>query len=343
MAHADIVSVWRGGRLETELFLTASDISFDFFVALEAPGVDFLRPDGGGQFIGLTDLDELEIVRSLGNDTCEAAEDTMGDDSEDQISADIQASVKPENDVEHNIDDFLADLPDENGHLQNSHEIETDWMLVRDRQGVQRTVHKATIIADLFNSGCDKISKDRLLRVQYRRDYKSEDIDSQYIPEPSFHVIDRSMSVVRLGSLMVLIVLSVTRILRRDGEEATVVNVSELRQESAGIRVTGQVLAMEDGGVHSGSTCWMWNGEYVQIYSKGAPASLPQAVDGLRKGHVVEIPGHLVIPINLGQDPVLCFPIPRSSANSEASIAIVISHNPLNITHSVLTPMSSAA
>lgn len=87
----------------------------------------------------------------------------------------------------------------------------------------------------------------------------------------------------------------------------------------------------------------MWNGEYVQIHPKGALASLPQAVDGLRKGHLVEIPGHLVIPINLGQDPVSLLPDSAIKRKLNARVQKRLSPSSFPTTRSILTPMSSAS
>ncbi|KAL0952445.1 hypothetical protein HGRIS_006714 [Hohenbuehelia grisea] len=304
-AHVDLATAWKAGRSEAESVLRLSDIIFDFSEALRGADVDFLRPSGDGAFVGMSaDGDPVQDQECLSD-----LEPDDGDIVSDKSKSTGSDPVKAEDGLD--LDDFLIDSPEEDGGVLTSHDVSGHWISVPDGKGNDKSVHTASLVAEFFNSGCSKPSADRLLRVRcYQREWKAEETEPAYIGENTFQVLDKAACVIRLGELMVPVIIGVTKILRRD-ELVQVIGLSELQQDGSGVSVVGQIFAMEDGGEFAGARCWIWTGEYARLQSKAAVSSIPsggRAVDGLRNDHTIEVPGHVVTPVNLASEAVSSLP-----------------------------------
>jgi hypothetical protein len=73
VGHVAIANCWDSGGLDAANFLSQHGVEFDFDAALSVPGVDFLRPNGGNVYPGISREKDRSIVEEKSSGTANSA------------------------------------------------------------------------------------------------------------------------------------------------------------------------------------------------------------------------------------------------------------------------------
>ncbi|KAK7693500.1 hypothetical protein QCA50_003068 [Cerrena zonata] len=311
-------NVWNSGCVAAQQCLKKFNVKFDINTALDEQGVDFLLPNGGGKYPGVS----AEPDRSIPVEEAEAN--------------------VPELDTVQTLDSLAGDpfgfSPnnlivgfDKNGQLKTADESNEDWLEVPSEDGRRsKPVHKSSIMSYLFCSKLPKLCVDRLLRVRgYTRDFRKPTSTSSCTPGEGTIVIgDTAIAPFRSGDLVALGVMKVTTLTYKNARVEEV-SLDKLEDKESDVVVTGQMLCMEqivpvsesDLGTDSDNPEiepsipspsqpeWVWTGKFVQLQR---PANSPQL--GTRTSLLVRAPGHLVHALNM--PPIAASILPKNIQES---------------------------
>ncbi|KAJ7044460.1 hypothetical protein C8F04DRAFT_942296 [Mycena alexandri] len=184
--HVVHSTVWRSGLHAAMAVFAKHGVDFDFTDVLAQKGVDFVRPNGGGIYPGLSKDKDRSIITppastSIPSDA-PAEPDSDGEDDEE----DAMHDQEPEDLPRVSLEDLLPEPEDECinttalsstsvGPTALSASVEriqsNDWLNYDVGNGTTKQLHKASILSTLFNSDYRHLEVSRLLRVRcYTKD-----------------------------------------------------------------------------------------------------------------------------------------------------------------------------
>ncbi len=184
-----------------------------------------------------------------------------------------------------------------------------------------KRIHKATLCRLIITPNHMRLSHERVLRVRgYMSDWKlrnSDNAGSPDITDPnSFFVGDLVAALVRCDDEICLALLK-TIAIEQHGRLVEGVPLQHMTASGSGIKLTGQILCMEDTGsavsaVDSGdkassgsiadASAWIWTGAFARFAQpppSGRQPSMPAlTAKSARKTVAVKLPSHLCEVIN---------------------------------------------
>lgn len=273
-ATSGIVSLqacWYLGKARAERVLRTANISIDFDDIFAVDGVDMLRPLGDGKYPAVSNDVDRSIVA---HESIPPSAETTADETLNESSLELE--------------DLLPEP-------QETAAVYDDWL---DYEG--KKVHKASAIRIELNQKRDplngKKSTDRLKRVRaFTKDGKTVSLNSaDILGTTRFSTTDLAATLIRNGDQVSLAIISVTS-LESKGKRVPCVELDELPVASAGIKVTGQVLSLQE--LPDGQ--WIWTGSYVSLPStRTTSATANQPELSTRRLMTVTSPSCLVIAIS---------------------------------------------
>ncbi|KAJ7017645.1 hypothetical protein C8F04DRAFT_1200210 [Mycena alexandri] len=290
--HVVHSTVWRSGLHAAMAVFAKHGVDFDFTDVLAQKGVDFVRPNGGGIYPGLSKDKDRSIITppastSIPSDA-PAEPDSDGEDDEE----DAMHDQEPEDLPRVSLEDLLPEPEDECinttalsstsvGPTALSASVEriqsNDWLNYDVGNGTTKQLHKASILSTLFNSDYRHLEVSRLLRVRcYTKDggRKLNLNHQEFSGEHSFTVTVIEQEKRRLGQI----------------------DTEDLGSMDSKATITAQLLALRDTlvvvGDGSPTRKWLWTGEYGKFNSLKGPQSTVE--DGTRKALTVKVPGQFL-------------------------------------------------
>ncbi|KAK6992977.1 hypothetical protein R3P38DRAFT_3078646 [Favolaschia claudopus] len=325
VGHCDLGASWWRGRVEAmRIFRTHSHLDSSVFdiaaILASTPGLDFLRPHGGGLYPGISD----EPDRSLPPATTSTTSDSSPDAPSSIVST-IQSSTLVYQDPDR-FDDLIPDLQTPAlpfvEDIQNE-DSEPVVLKLDPRPGVRpedylldennKFVHKASICRLILNKEFIAKSKNRTERAMGMAIKKVRTFTKPNatrlgggITGSSFIVGDPFTTLIRTSTNVSLALVRCTEILV-DGKRATDVNAASIKNPKANVKMSGQILKLKavvrtQDDVFSDSSeeipiestwSWLWLGSYLMTKStiKGTQIATDTP-------HIISVAGHLVEPVN---------------------------------------------
>ncbi|KAK7006881.1 hypothetical protein R3P38DRAFT_3213632 [Favolaschia claudopus] len=308
-----LTTVWQAGRSAADEFLRNHGIDFDFVDILSDPNVDFLRPNGGGIYPGVSTEKDRSLPDDVPNPSSSteptSASDSLPDaDTMDEEDGDNGA---PEDLPNITLEDLLPepeanslDASESAGFSSVQPESNQDWLEYQLDSGGAKQLHKASILSTLFNSDYRHLAVNRLLRVRcYTKDggRKPNLNNVEFSGEHSFNVGDIAVGLIRTGDIVAAAVIKVT-VITREKQRVSQIDTEELGCPESKVSITAQLLVLRDvlvvgdGETIPSSHKWLWNGTYAKFDPiKGAHSAVEA---GTRKALTVQIPGAFVHPLD---------------------------------------------
>ncbi|KAJ7605499.1 hypothetical protein DFH06DRAFT_1384981 [Mycena polygramma] len=304
--HVAIGKCWDGGGLAAAEFLSQHGVEFDFDAALSVDGVDFLRPNGGNVYPGISKEKDRSIVAEKTSDSIHStststpplplADTEMEEDTQPFLPEDDAPTVF--------LEDFLPDVPSQDPPTSDSPDspvvaspMHDDWLDYPLGNGASKRLHKASVLATLFNSDYKRLATTRLLRM-----VTSPRSTTWKSPESI-----ASTSEIQLWLSFALTILSPRAVVRvtvlwKNNVRVGQVDVEDIGSADSQVSATAQVLIMNDvyipgrDGVES-TRKWVWTGDYTKFEPLNGTVSAVES--GTRKALTIKIPGALLHPLDL--------------------------------------------
>ncbi|KAJ7657436.1 hypothetical protein DFH06DRAFT_1090907 [Mycena polygramma] len=312
-SHVAIGKCWDGGGLAAANFLSEHGVEFDFDAALDVDGVDFLRPNGGNVYPGISKEKDRSIVADKTSESVSSTSTTPPlplNDADIDIEEEDTRPFLPEDDAPTVfLEDFLPDEPTPSqdppasgSPLVEAAPIYNDWLDYPLGNGATKRLHKASIIATLFNSDYKRLATTRLLRVRcYSKDGHRPSLNHVEISgEHSFSVGDPAVALIRTHNTVAAAVVRVT-VLLKNNVRVGQVDVEDIGSADSQVSAMAQVLIMSDvyipgrDGVES-TRKWVWTGDYTKFEPLNGTVSAVEA--GTRKALTIKVPGALLHPLD---------------------------------------------
>ncbi|KAJ7432297.1 hypothetical protein B0H11DRAFT_1760724 [Mycena galericulata] len=280
-------TAWRSGYHAAQNFLIKHGIDFDFEEALSHTGVDFICPNGGGVYPGVSKDRDRSIPSESTTPTPSPSTDTIPP---------MVSTPAMDSDDE---DDELVNEDDRTQPPANN-----DWLDYTLDNGSTKRLHKASILSSLFNSDYRQLAVGRLLRVRcYTKDggRKPNLNHQEFSGEHCFSVGDIAVALIRTGGLIAAAVVKVTSI-EKDKQRLSQVDTEDLGFAESKVTVAAQalilrdVLVVGDGDTIPSTRKWLWTGKYAKFEPLKGAQSVVEA--GTRKALTVKVPGAFLHPLD---------------------------------------------
>ncbi|KAJ7021778.1 hypothetical protein C8F04DRAFT_1273273 [Mycena alexandri] len=331
--HVVHSTVWRSGLHAAMAVFAKHGVDFDFTDVLAQKGVDFVRPNGGGIYPGLSKDKDRSIITppastSIPSDA-PAEPDSDGEDDEE----DAMHDQEPEDLPRVSLEDLLPEPEDECinttalsstsvGPTALSASVEriqsNDWLNYDVGNGTTKQLHKASILSTLFNSDYRHLEVSRLLRVRcYTKDSgrKLNLNHQEFSGEHSFTVGDIAVALIRTGTCVAAAVVKVT-VIEQEKRRLGQIDTEDLGSMDSKATITAQLLALRDTlvvvGDGSPTRKWLWTGEYGKFNSLKGPQSTVE--DGTRKALTVKVPGQFLHPLDAEIESINHLPVADSDS-----------------------------
>ncbi|KAJ7477582.1 hypothetical protein FB451DRAFT_1032912 [Mycena latifolia] len=290
---------WMHGYKAAVDFLFKNGVEFDFEAALSVLGVDFLRPNGGNVYPGIS----KEKDRSIIEDTS-VPQTTPSSTPMEEVEPDLPEGDAPTVFLEDFLPDETespatdtSDSTDSTGGRSTS-----DWLEYPLENGSSKRLHKASILSTLFNSDYKRLATTRLLRVRcYTSDGHKPALNHVEISgEHSFNVGDLAVAMIRSYNTVAAAVVRVT-VLEKSKVRVGQVDVEDLGSADSQVMATAQPLILRDifvvgASIQESERKWVWAGDFAKFEPLNGVA--PSVESGTRKGLTVKIPGALLHPLD---------------------------------------------
>ncbi|KAJ7736281.1 hypothetical protein B0H16DRAFT_1326584 [Mycena metata] len=301
---------WTLGGTAAYRFLLEHGIDFDFEAALSVPGVDFLCPNGGNIYPGVSREKDRSIIEDKTNDILAPPPSLQTEDIEPFLPEEAAQTIF--------LDDLLPDEPSPSASNNN------DWLDYPLDNGSTKRLHKASILRTLFTSDFSRLATTRLLRVRcYTADgHKPPTLNHLEISgEYSFNVGDLAVALIRSDKTVAAGIVRVT-VLEKNKVRVGQVDVEDLGSAESQVSPSlttcyppiyteSQLLIMRDvyvvgaGGAES-TRKWIWSGDYGNFEALNGAASTVEL--GTRKALTLKIPGALLHPLDAEVESISVLP-----------------------------------
>ncbi|KAJ7849681.1 hypothetical protein B0H14DRAFT_3866837 [Mycena olivaceomarginata] len=326
--HVVHTTVWRSGRHAAAGVLAKHGVDFDFEDALAPEDVDFLRPNGGGIYPGMSKEKDRSIVTSESAAPLSGAAvepDSDGEDNDHEPTCDEE----PEDLPLVSLEDLLPEPEDDPmdgspptgsmalvANVERTNVRTNDWLNYSMGDSTTKQLHKASILSTLFNSDYRHLEVSRLLRVRcYTKDGGRElNLNHQeFSGEHSFTIGDIAVALIRTGTRVAAAVVKVT-VIEKEKRRLGQIDTEDLGSMDSKATITAQLLSLRDTLVVIGdgfpTRKWLWTGEYAKFDPLKGPQSVVE--DGTRKALTVKVPGQFLHPLDAEIESVHHLPVSDS-------------------------------
>ncbi|KAJ7758390.1 hypothetical protein B0H16DRAFT_1689376 [Mycena metata] len=330
--HVILSAAWRSGRHAAGAVFAKHGVEFDFEDALAPEDVDFIRPNGGGIYPGISKDKDRSIITPESTAAVPEPSSMIQPDSDSEDEGDEEMPDAEPEDLPHiSLEDLLPEVEDQPVTLtpiistaapENTSVVRAqtnDWLdYVIDESGTTKRLHKSSILSTLFNSDYRRLEVSRLLRVRcYTKDggRKLNLNHQEFSGEHSFNVGDIAVALIRTGTRVAAAVVKVT-VIEKEKRRLGQIDTEDLGSMESKATITAQPLVLRDTlvvvGDGSPTRKWMWTGEYTKFEPIKGPQSIVEV--GTRKALTVKVPGAFLHPLDAEIESVTHFPVSVSDS-----------------------------